>query len=220
VEDKYPSGGGFPSVFLRGTNHPAIPQSSTASRTLSRAPFSLMYSQIFVLTRRYHSLRSPGRRARAPPPPPSAERVIRPRAYMCNAAREYASTRDRRAGCPLFSSPPSRGVEFISRPNALVLPRMASFDCFDYPYLIPRGSSLRASQPGSLSRVSFLPSIPIFRSRFVTSESVPVRRGPASLRHRYIRRSRMDIVYIAGVADEGWPLKFTKGKGKGEIDRN
>jgi len=64
VEDKYPSGrgGGFPSVFLRErTTLPFLRVLPFARPPRGPHAFSLMYSQIFVLTRRYHSPSSPGR---------------------------------------------------------------------------------------------------------------------------------------------------------------
>lgn len=78
-----------------------------------------------------------------------------------------------------------RGVEFISRPNALGLPRMAPFDCFDYPYLIPRSSSLQSFSNHSRRTVSSFPSILILHSRDIEkrlymSQRHVLQRSPSS----------------------------------------
>lgn len=81
-----------------------------------------MYSQIFVPTRRYHSSSrleaSPFRRRRREP----SERI-----YMC----VYVCVRS------LFFPSPIRRWNSFRGPTP-----SATFDCFDYPYLIPPDSTL------------------------------------------------------------------------------
>lgn len=125
--------GGFRSIFLQEQTTPAIPRLYPPfARSLLHA-FSLMYSQIFVSNATLSFSQQPR--------PPSQARTGVPFAYTCSIAREYANSRDGRSP---FSSTLCRrgGIHFAAqRPR---LPRTAPpFDCFDYPYLIPRSSSLQ-----------------------------------------------------------------------------
>jgi len=106
VEDKYPSGGRIPERFPPG-NEPPCHSSELPVARLAPGP---IFSNVFTNLRSNAAL-SFSRQPRPPPPLPEEKRVIRPR------AREYARTRDRRAGCPLFSSPPSRGWNSFRGPT-------------------------------------------------------------------------------------------------------
>lgn len=184
-----------------------------------------MYSQIFVLTRRYHSPSSPGRLVRYS----SVCLYVRACVCVCMCSL-YAYTGIRMRVCetgatdaPFFHPPPRGGIHFSAqRPR---LPRTARppFDCFDYPYLIPRSSSLqpfpdhyRRWELASFPRSRFTVLVPRHRkaSLYDATTSVLPRGLTVAEIHcrRYTQKSQMDLTYVGEVA--GAFLKFTKRKNK------
>lgn len=162
MEDKYPerSGGGFPSVFLRGATPQFLRVVLRPPRALLEAP--RIFSNVFT------NLRSNAVLSFSQQPRPSLRREwcafarapVCVCVYVCMCVTSLASARVCEQRRVLLFSALHRGgggIHFAAqRPR---LPRTAPFDCFDYPYLIPRSSSPgRFPTDSRLEASSFLPS--------------------------------------------------------------
>lgn len=211
------------------------PRNSSESSSVPRAPcsrpraFSLMYSQIFVLTRCYHSPNSPDR-LYGGNGVLSRARQLCVCVYVCMCVTPLASARVCEQRRVLLFSALHRGgggIHFAAqRPR---LPRTAPFDCFDYPYLIPRSSSPgRFPTDSRLEASSFLPSFLSFdldspfsfrhaeKHRLDTSRRRRVARDAKSLakihRRKYAWKIPDRSLYVKGKEIEWttWHIKEKK----------
>lgn len=138
--------------------------------------------------------------------------------YTCN---ERASVRDRRDGCAPFFHPSSWGGIHFAAQRPRLLRTAPPFDCFDYPYLIPRSSSLQPfpdhyrSLRLSLDLDSPFSFRDIKKHPYTSRRCVP-RGGPAIAKIHRIYSENADGSHLRS----GWSiLEIHERKGK-EIDLN